>query len=95
MIQFLLIVIAMLTAGAGIFFLIAKHQKKRADRAEAEVKSLHEAFLQVKEKAERLQRAQEKQAKAEVKANEKRKELSDTSDSDLVHRANDLFGVRG
>jgi Tfp pilus assembly protein PilO len=94
MIQFLLAVIAILTTGIGVFFLIARHQKKRADRAEAEAVSLREAFRQAEEKAGRLRRAQEKQTKAEVKANEERKELSNTADSDLVRRANGLFGVR-
>jgi type II secretory pathway pseudopilin PulG len=91
MIRFLLIVIAVLTAGTGIFFLIAKHQKKRADKAEAEVKALHEAFWQVKEKAERLQQALRKQTEAEAKANEERTELARTPDADLAGRANSLF----
>jgi hypothetical protein len=66
-------------------------QSKRAKKAKAEIKTLHEAFMQVKEKAERLQNALNKTAKIEGEANAERKELAQTLDSDLVARANDLF----
>jgi uncharacterized protein with von Willebrand factor type A (vWA) domain len=91
MIQALLAATAILMAGVGIFYLIAKHQKKRADKAETEVKALHEAFWQVKEKAERLQQALRKQTEAEAKANAQRTELARTPDADLAGRADSLF----
>jgi hypothetical protein len=94
MIQFLLIVIFILAAGCAILFMIAKTQVKRADRAEAEAKSLHEAFWQVKEKAGRLQKALGETEKIEEQADGSRRELNQTPDSGLVDRANSLFRVR-
>jgi hypothetical protein len=66
-------------------------QSKRDKKAEAENKALHEAFWQVKEKNERLQKALGETSKVEEAANAERKELAQTADSDLVNRANSLF----
>jgi type II secretory pathway pseudopilin PulG len=93
-IQFFLIIIFILAAGCAILFMIAKTQVKRADRAEAEAKALHDAFRQVKEKAGRLQKALGETAKTEEEADGKRRELNQIPDSGLADRANALFGVR-
>jgi len=71
--------------------LAAAIQGKRAKKAEAENKILREAFWQVKEKAERLQKALGESSKVEEAANAERKELAQTPDSGLVDRANKLF----
>jgi Na+-translocating ferredoxin:NAD+ oxidoreductase RnfG subunit len=83
-----LLVMALISAGA---ILIAVLQGKRAKKAEAENKALHEAFWQVEKKAERLQKALGENAKVEEEADAKRTELSRTPDSGLAGRANDLF----
>jgi predicted Holliday junction resolvase-like endonuclease len=92
MIQFLLIVIAILVAACAVLIITVKYQRNRADLAQAEAASLHEAFWDAARKAERLQAALGKQAEAEVQADEERKELAGTADGDLVRRANNLFG---
>ena len=91
MIQFLLITLLVfaLIAVAAIFAAVL--QGKRAKKAEAENKNLHEAFWQVQEKAERLQKALGETSKAEEAANAERKELAQTPDSGLAGRANNLF----
>jgi Na+-translocating ferredoxin:NAD+ oxidoreductase RnfG subunit len=87
-----LLVMALISAGA---ILAAVLQGKRAKKAEAEVKALHEAFWQVKEKAERLQKALGETAKVEEEADAERTELSRTPDTDLAGRANSLFLQNG
>ena len=94
MIQLLLGGITLLTAACVVLFLVIKAQVKRADKARAEAQTLHKAFWETKQKGDRLQQANKKQAETEVRANEERKELSSTADADLVHRANQLFGVQ-
>jgi hypothetical protein len=42
-------------------------------------------------KAERLQKALDQKTNVEVQAHEERKALSGTADTDLGHRANNLF----
>ncbi|MDR1574906.1 MAG: hypothetical protein LBS37_02765 [Treponema sp.] len=69
-------------------------QIKRARRAEAEAKALHDAFWQVARKAEALQAAQKQTTQIMEEANAERQKLNTTADSDLVSRANSLFGVR-
>jgi Tfp pilus assembly protein PilO len=90
-IQFFLItlLVMVLVCAAAIF--AAVMQGKRAKKAEAENKTLHEAFWQMKEKAERLQKALGETSKVEEAANAERKELAQTPDSGLVDRANNLF----
>jgi flagellar biosynthesis/type III secretory pathway protein FliH len=91
MIQFFLIALLVfaLAAAAAAFAAIA--QGKRAKKAEAETRTLREAFGQVKEKAERLRAALDKTAQTEGEANAERKELAQALDSELVARANNLF----
>jgi predicted Holliday junction resolvase-like endonuclease len=74
---------------ASILYLSAKGNKKIKQEAAA----LHEAFWETARKAERLQAALGKQTEAEVKADEERQDLAGTANSDLVRRANGLFGV--
>jgi septal ring factor EnvC (AmiA/AmiB activator) len=92
MIQFFLIVIAILTAACTILLFVARHQADRADKAQSEAASLHEAFWDAARKAERLQAALGKQREAEETANEELQDLAGTADADLVHRATSLFG---
>jgi hypothetical protein len=80
--------LALLSAGAA--FLI-KALGDRVKKAEADAKTQREALAQVAEKAEKLRNASNETAKAEGKANEERKSLDETPDSDLVNRANKLF----
>jgi type II secretory pathway pseudopilin PulG len=91
MIQYFLIALLVMAVIAAAAILIAILQGKRAKKAEKESAALREAFLQVKEKAERLEKALGDSAKVEEKANEERKELARTPDADLVNRANSLF----
>jgi len=78
-----------LVCAAAVFAAVA--QGKRAKKAEAENKTLHEAFWRINEKAERLQKALGETSKAEEAANAERKELAQTPDGGLVDRANSLF----
>jgi hypothetical protein len=91
MIRFLLIALSILVLVAAAAILAAILQGKRAKKAEKEAKALHEAFWQVKEKAERLQKALGETAKIEEEADAERTELARTPDVDLVDRANSLF----
>jgi hypothetical protein len=93
MIQFLIVAFLIMALVAGAAILIAVLQGRRAKRAEAESKALHEAFWDVARKAERLQQALGKQTEAEGKAYAERKELAGAADADLVCRANGLFGM--
>jgi hypothetical protein len=63
----------------------------RAKSAEADAKAQREAIARVTERAGRVQKAASETAKAEDKANEERRSLEETPDSDLVNRANNLF----
>jgi flagellar biosynthesis/type III secretory pathway M-ring protein FliF/YscJ len=94
MIQALLVLVLVLVAACAVSVLVAKAQAKRAAKAEAEAKRLHDAFWEVEQRAERLQKALNGNLKAEEEADEKRKDLAATADSDLAGRANGLFGVR-
>lgn len=94
MIQFLLGWIAFLIAACLVLFLVVKAQAKRADKARAEAQTLHKALGNAEWKAERLQKSLNKQNRVEVKAHEQKQELSSTADADLVHRANNLFGMQ-
>jgi Tfp pilus assembly protein PilO len=69
-------------------------QIRRARRAEAEAARLNGAFRQAARKAEALQAAQKQTTQIMGEANAERQELNNTADSDLVSRANALFGVR-
>jgi len=91
MIQFLLIVLLILALVSAIAIFIAVLQSKKAKKIKAEMQILHDAFWQVKEKAERLQKALEKTTEIGEEANAERKDLAQTLDSDLVNRANSLF----
>jgi L-serine deaminase len=83
-----------LAAVCAVTGFILSTQIKRARKAEAEAARLHDAFWQIKEKAERLQKALGETAKVEEEADGKRRELDQTPDSGLADRANALFGVR-
>lgn len=81
-------IMALLTALA-VFF--AKFYNQRAKVAAAESEAHREAFNGVVENVERLVHTLEETTDVEKKANEERKDLAGTPDSDLVHRANKLF----
>jgi Na+-translocating ferredoxin:NAD+ oxidoreductase RnfG subunit len=91
MIQYFLIALLVMALISATAILIAVLQGKRAKKAEAENKALHEAFWQVEKKAERLQKALGENAVVEEKADAERTELSRTPDSGLAGRANTLF----
>jgi len=91
MIKFLLIAISILALTVVISVLIARSQSKRLKATERHLDGMHNAFSQMKEKAERFQKALGEIQKAEEAANAERKELAQTLDSDLVKRANTLF----
>jgi type II secretory pathway pseudopilin PulG len=87
----MLIIIGIFALITAISVLAAKAQTKRAKKAEENLINLQKAYTQVREKAERLQKALNKNKKIEEEANAERKELAQTLDSDLVKRANSLF----
>ena len=91
MIQFLLIVLLVFALVATVAIFIAIFQSKKAKKAVEEMKTLRDAFAEVREKAERLQKALGIISEIEGEANAERKELAQTLDSDLVTRANNLF----
>jgi uncharacterized protein YpmS len=88
--------IALLAMGfvTAVAILAAVLQGRRAKKAEAEANAQREAFRQVKEKAERLQKTLNATVKIEEAANAERKDLKGTADAGLVDRANSLFNVR-
>ncbi|MDR0710349.1 MAG: hypothetical protein LBF77_09815 [Spirochaetaceae bacterium] len=86
-------IILILFALCAILAVIVYIQAKANKKAKKENTALHEAFWDAARKAERLQEALGKQKEAEGKADEERKDLAGTADRDLVHRANNLFGV--
>lgn len=94
MTQALLVLIMALAAACAVLVLVTKSQAKRAAKAEKEAARLHSAFWEVEQRAERLQKALDGNLRAEEKADEERKDLAATADSDLARRANGLFGVR-
>jgi hypothetical protein len=90
-IRFLLtaLLVSALAASAAIF--IAILQSKKTKKAVAELQTLHEAFWEVKKKAELLQKTLGIIEEIEGEANAERKELAKTPDSALADRANALF----
>jgi hypothetical protein len=76
----------------GILVWVCRAQSERAAEAERETASLRDTLMEAQHTAFRLQKALEKQTEAEVTAHAERQELAGTADSDLVHRANNLFG---
>ena len=81
-----------LVAVCAVLWLILSAQIKRAKKAEAEAGRLHDAFWQVARKAEALQTAQKQTTKITEEANAERLEVTAAPDTDLVNRANALFG---
>jgi Tfp pilus assembly protein PilO len=87
-------IILALAAICVILGFIVSLQIKRARKAEAEAARLHDAFWRVARKAEALQTAQKQTTQITEEANAERRELNAAADSDLVSRANALFGMR-
>lgn len=94
MIQALLVLVLILAAACAVSVLVAKAQAKRADRAEKDRDSLHEAVWDLTETVKRLRKAQENSLAIEEKAHEERENLAATADSGLANRASNLFGMR-
>ena len=67
---------------------------KKLKKANAEVQRLSGSFEAVRNRAERLQEAQDKNKKITEESDEKRQALSATADASLVTRANSLFSDR-
>jgi predicted Holliday junction resolvase-like endonuclease len=82
-----LILIAIIVILAFVIFIQAKVCRK----AKQDTADMREAFLQVLDKSERLQKALGGIAKVEENANAERQELNRTPNADLVNRANGLF----
>jgi hypothetical protein len=91
MIQFLLIALPAAALAAAGAVLAAVLQGKRAEKAEKEAESLHEAFRAAAEKAKRLQKALDDNEKIEGEADAARAALDHTPDGNLADRANALF----
>jgi uncharacterized membrane protein len=87
------IILALIAVCAVTGFILSL-RIKRDRRAEAEAARLHDAFRQAARKAEALQAAQKQTTQITEEANAERRELNAAADSDLVSRANALFGVR-
>ena len=87
-------IILALAAVCAVMGFILSLQIKRAKKAEAEAGRLHDAFWQAARKAEALQAAQKRTTQIMEEANAERRKLNAAADSDLVSRANALFGVR-
>jgi hypothetical protein len=87
-------VIIFFAVSCVVLFVIAKAQIKRADKEQKRAETLHKALGTAQWKAERLQQALNKQTSVEAKVNEQKQALSSTADTDLVHRANDLFRMQ-
>jgi cell division protein FtsB len=87
-----LIIMMSLIAVCGVLFLIAKAQINRADKAEHQAVSYYRAYQEMSRRAESIEKVIQKNKKVEVQTNAEQQELAKTSDTDLVHRANTLFG---
>jgi cell division protein FtsB len=90
--NFLIIALMTLMALCTVLFLIAKARVKRADQAERKAASYHAAYTELEQRATSLKEAIQKNKQVEVQNNEERQDLAKTADTDLVHRANALFG---
>jgi Skp family chaperone for outer membrane proteins len=77
-----------------VLFFIAKAQVKRADQAERKAASYHEAYTEMERRARSLRKLLQKYKQVEEENHEARQNLAGTADTDLVHRANALFGVQ-
>jgi predicted Holliday junction resolvase-like endonuclease len=91
MIQFLFILIGVLLVAVLGLVLILKMQKKSIDTMRQDLAAYQTAVDTARRDISRLNASAQTQVKIEEKANEERKELSNTTNSDLVERANNLF----
>ena len=87
----ILYILLILFAVIAVLVLLLTVTLKKLKRAKTEVQRLSGAFEAVRKRAERLQAAQSKNKKITEDADEKRKTLQGTADSNLVTRANSLF----
>jgi predicted Holliday junction resolvase-like endonuclease len=85
--------VLILIAICAILVIVICVLAKRNRKAKQEAAALHEALSQVKDRAERLQKANRNTAKVEENANAQRQELNSTPDAGLVNRANSLFNM--
>jgi hypothetical protein len=92
MTQLFLIALLVLALITLVAIFAAKLGWKRAQEAEAALLRAEEALCQIQRTADRLQKTLGEQTKVEAKADVERKNLAGTADSDLVRRANSLFG---
>jgi Tfp pilus assembly protein PilO len=75
-----------------ILFAVAKEQIKRADQAEHQAASYRSAYTEIERRAVSLENILQKYKQVEVQNHEAQQSLAATADTDLVHRANALFG---
>ncbi|MDR1175344.1 MAG: hypothetical protein LBK83_07745 [Treponema sp.] len=87
-----LYIVLILLLLCGILAALVIRQSKLIKQATAEAQAALETVRQTRETVVRVQAVLGKQAEAEVKAHEERKELAGTADGDLLHRSNNLFG---
>jgi hypothetical protein len=94
------VVLAVLIALAiGVLVCVVKAQARklaaadvRAEQAERDRAGYQQAFESAEARAFRLKRALTKNTVVEEETNVERKELAATPNTELVHRANNLFG---
>ena len=84
-------IILALLAVIAVLSLLLTVSFKRLKKARTDIQRLSGAFETVRKRAGRLQKAQSEDKKIMEESDEKRKELTGTTDSDLVTRANALF----
>ncbi len=89
---FILYVLLALVLLCAVLFLILRYQIRAKKKAEAEVSRLTGSYQQLVQKLKALEEAQKKNAKITEEANDKRRELNNTTDDELICRANRLFG---
>jgi type II secretory pathway pseudopilin PulG len=91
MIKVLLILMALLALAVCALVLAVRIQRKSLNKARSDLLHYRIQLDEVREDAECLQTALKAQVNVEDKANAEKQNLSKTADSDLIHRANNLF----
>ena len=82
-----------LVVGCVVLFCAVRVEMRRAEKAENAAAAYRRGLEEARLRAGRLQDTLARQQRVEEVSDEARKELARTEDSDLVSRANALFGV--
>jgi predicted Holliday junction resolvase-like endonuclease len=91
MIQVLLALIGVLVVAVLVLFLVLRIQKQSLDRVHSELNACQSVMDDTKKELIHQQQTLKTQVKIEEKAHEERQDLSKSSDTALVDRANKLF----